>query len=98
MKIDMPLTFPQQVEPQRVGTAGASSSQNQEGASALSPDVAQFSVDSEKVEQLKGNLAAVPDLRQDRVAALQQAIASGSYNVSGKQIAQAMSADLLGGE
>jgi flagellar biosynthesis anti-sigma factor FlgM len=43
-------------------------------------------------------LAAVPEVRQDRVAALQQAIASGTYNVSGQQIAQAMSSDLLGGK
>ena len=98
MKIDMPLAFPQQAEPQRVGTAGSSQSQNQEGVSALSPDLAQFSVDGGKVQQLKGNLAAVPDVRQDRVAALQQAIASGNYNVSGQQIALAMFSDLLGGE
>jgi flagellar biosynthesis anti-sigma factor FlgM len=98
MKIDSPLTFPQQVEPQRIGTAGSSPGQNQDGTSALSGDLAQFSVDGVKVQQLKGNLAAVPDVRQDRVAALQHAIASGSYNVSGQQIAQAMSSDLLGKE
>jgi len=98
MKIDMPLTFPQQVEPQRVGTGGSSPSQVQAGTEALSPDRAQFSVDGEKVQQLKGNLAAVPEVRQERVAALQKAIASGNYNVSGQQIAQAMSSDLLGGE
>ena len=98
MKIDMPLAFPQQVESQKVGTAGSSPSQNPAETTALSQDRAQFSVDGGKVQQLKGNLATVPDVRQDRVAALQQAIASGSYNVSGQQIAQAMSSDLLGGE
>jgi negative regulator of flagellin synthesis FlgM len=98
MKIDAPLNFPQQVEPQRVGTTGSSPSQNQGGTAALSPDLAQFSVDGEKVQQLKTDLAAVPDLRQDRVATLKEAIASGSYSVSGQQIAQAMSSDLLGGE
>jgi flagellar biosynthesis anti-sigma factor FlgM len=98
MKIDMPLTFPQQVEPQRVGTTGPPPSQSQGETPALSSDRAQFSVDGEKVQQLKGNLAAVPEVRQDRVAALQQAIASGTYNVSGQQIAQAMSSDLLGGK
>ena len=98
MKIDMPLTFPQQVEPQRVGTTGSSPSQNQAETAPLSPDRAQFSVDGEKVQQLKGNMEAVPDVRQERVAALQKAIASGNYNVSGQQIAQAMSSDLLGGE
>jgi flagellar biosynthesis anti-sigma factor FlgM len=96
MKIDAPLSFPQQIEPQRVGTAGSAPSQNPSGTAAVSPDSAQFSADGEKVQQLKVGLAAVPDVRQDRVAALQQAIASGSYSVSGQKIAEAMSSDLLG--
>ena len=98
MKIDTPLTFPQQIEPQRVGTTGSAPAQNLGGTVALTPDSAQLSVDGEKVQQLKSGLAAMPDVRQDRVAALQQAITSGSYNVSGPQIAQAMPSDLLGGE
>jgi flagellar biosynthesis anti-sigma factor FlgM len=62
----------------------------------LSPDEVQFSVDGEKVQQLKAGLDGLPDLRQDRVVALQQAIEEGSYNVSPRQIAQAMSSELLG--
>jgi flagellar biosynthesis anti-sigma factor FlgM len=96
MKIDASLTFQQQVGPQRVGTTGTSPSPNEGAAINLSPDQAQFSVDSGKVNQLKADLASVPDVRQDRVAALQQAIAAGNYNVSSQQIAQAMSSDLLG--
>jgi len=98
MKIDAPLTFPQQAEPQRVGTAGSAPAQNRGGTVALTPDSAQLSMDGGKVQQLKADLAAVPDVRLERVAALQKAITSGSYNVSGQQIAQAMSSDLLGGE
>ena len=96
MKIDAPLNFPQQVGPQRVGTSGSSPSQNAGEKVDLSPDQAQFSAGVEKVQQLKTDLDGVPDIRQDRVAALQQAIASGTYNVSSQQIAQAMSSDLLG--
>jgi flagellar biosynthesis anti-sigma factor FlgM len=96
MKIDASLSFPQQVGPQKVGTTGTSPSQNSGTAVNLSPDQAQFSVDSGKVNQLKAGLAGIPDVRQDRVAALQQSIASGNYNVSSQQIAQAMSSDLLG--
>jgi flagellar biosynthesis anti-sigma factor FlgM len=95
MKIDASLAFPEPVGPQRVGTTGTSPSQNEGVSVNLSPDQAQFSVDAGKVQQLNADLAGVPDVRQDRVAALQQAIASGSYNVSGQQIAQAMSSDLL---
>jgi len=96
MKIDAPLAFPQQVGPQKVGTRGPSPSQHEEERVNLSPDEVQFSVDGEKVQQLKADLAGLPDLRQDRVAGLKQAIEDGSYNVSGQQIAQAMSSDLLG--
>lgn len=98
MKIDASLSLPENVGPQRVGTTGPSPSQNQGEVVGLTPDEVQFSVDGEKVQQLKTDLAAVPDLRQDRVATLKEAIASGSYSVSGQQIAQAMSSDLLGGE
>lgn len=94
MKVDAPLAFPEQVGPQRVGTTGPSPSQNQGGTVGLSPDEAQFSVDGEKVQQLTADLAGLPDLRQDRVTALKQAFEEGSYNVSGQQIAQAMSSEL----
>jgi negative regulator of flagellin synthesis FlgM len=96
MKIDASLAFPEQVGPQRVGTTGASPSQNQTEAVGLSQDEVQFSVDGEKVQQLKADLSGVPDLRQDRVEALKQAIEEGSYDVSDQQIAQAMSSELLG--
>ena len=96
MKIDAPLALPQQDGPQRVGTTGPSPSQNQGGRVDFSPDEVQFSVDGEKVQQLKTDLAGLPDLRQDRVTALQQAFEAGSYNVSGQQIAQAMSSELIG--
>lgn len=96
MKIDASLAFPENVQPQRVGTTGPSPSQNQGERVGLSTDEVQFSVDGEKVQQLKTELAGLPDSRQERVAALNQAIEQGRYNVSDQQIAQAMSTDLLG--
>jgi negative regulator of flagellin synthesis FlgM len=96
MKIDLPLAFPGQSGPSRVGAAGPSPTQNQEERVGLSSDEVQLSVDGEKVQQLKADLNGLPDLRQERVAALKQAIDEGSYNVSAEQIAQAMSSDLLG--
>jgi flagellar biosynthesis anti-sigma factor FlgM len=96
MKIDAFLPLPENVGPQRVGTPGSSPSQNQAEAVGLTPDEAQFSVDGDKVQQLKMGLASVPDIRQDRVAALNRAIEQGSYNVSDEEIAQAMSSELSG--
>lgn len=95
MKIDASLALPENVGPQRVGTTGPSPSQNQGERVDLTPDEVQFSVDGEKVQQLKADLSGLPDLRQDRVVALKQAIEEGSYNVSDQQIAQAMSSELL---
>jgi flagellar biosynthesis anti-sigma factor FlgM len=95
MKIDAPLGFPEQVGPQGVTTTGFSPSQNQGERVGVSPDEVQFSVDGEKIQQLKANLDGLPDLRQDRVLTLRQAIEEGSYNVSSHQIAQAMSSELL---
>jgi negative regulator of flagellin synthesis FlgM len=96
MKIDLPLAFPDYTGPQRVGTTGSSPTQNQGERVGLSPDEVQLSVDGEKVQQLKADLDGLPDLRQERVVALKQAIEDGSYKVSAQQIAQAMSSDLLG--
>jgi flagellar biosynthesis anti-sigma factor FlgM len=96
MKIDAPLAFPQSVGPQRVGVTGTSPSQDQELRVGLSSDEVQLSVDGEKIQQLKADLVGLPDMRQDRVVPLRQAVEEGGYNVSAQQIAQAMSSDLLG--
>jgi flagellar biosynthesis anti-sigma factor FlgM len=96
MKIDGSLALPEEVGPRRVGTTGASPSEDQGESVGLNPDEVQFSVDGDKVQQLKTDLAGLPDVRQERVVALNQAIEQGSYNVSDEQIAQAMSTELLG--
>ena len=96
MKIDAPLGFPEQGGPQRVGTTGSTPSQNLGERVGLSSDEVKFSVDGEKVQQLKADLTGLPDLRQERIVTLKQVMAAGNYEVSNQQIAQAMSPDLLG--
>jgi flagellar biosynthesis anti-sigma factor FlgM len=81
--------------PQRVG-AFSSPTQNQGEKVGLFPDQVQFSVDREKVQQLKADLDGLPDLHLERVGVLSQAIEAGSYKVPNQQIAQAMCSDLLG--
>jgi flagellar biosynthesis anti-sigma factor FlgM len=48
------------------------------------------------VQALQSQLTTVPDIRQERVSALQKAVANGTYNPSGKQIADAIHEDLFG--
>jgi negative regulator of flagellin synthesis FlgM len=83
--------------PQRVA-ALPSPAQNQGKKVCLFPDEVQFSIDREKVQRLKLDLDGMPDLRQERVAVLRQALEAGSYKVPNQQIAQAMFSDLLGRE
>ena len=40
-------------------------------------------------------VAQVPDIRQEKVAPLQQAIASGTYNVRGEQVANKLIANTI---
>jgi flagellar biosynthesis anti-sigma factor FlgM len=83
--------------PKRVA-ALPSPAQNQGKKVGLSPNEVQFSIDREKVQRLKSDLDGMPDVRQERVAVLRQALEAGSYKVPNPQIAQAMFSDLLGRE
>ncbi len=96
MKIDSSYGLSGQIGTQKVGTTGTTQSQNLTDKVGFSSDEVQFSADGEKVQKLKTNLNNLPDVRQDRVAALKQAFQEGSYNVSSQQVAGAMFSDLLG--
>ena len=87
MKIDASFAFPEIVGPQRVGATGPSPTQNQAEKVGFSPDELRISLDGEKVQQLKADLDGLPDLCQERVAILTQAVEAGSYKVPNQQIA-----------
>ena len=59
-------------------------------------DTVQFSSAMGEVQRLQAQLANTPEVRSDRVAALQQQIEQGTYKPSGQQIAGAILSDLLG--
>jgi flagellar biosynthesis anti-sigma factor FlgM len=80
--------------PQRVAALPLPA-QDQGKKVGLFPDKVQFSIGREKVRRLKSDLDGMPDLRQERVAVLRQALEAGSYKVPNQQIAQAMLFDLL---
>jgi len=58
-------------------------------------DEASFSVDKGKVQELEAKLTELPEVRQERVQALQLAVREGRHQVSDKQLAQTMFAELL---
>jgi len=56
-------------------------------------DIAHLSSGSDAVQKLKVQLDALPEVRQQRVEALRQAISDGTYTISPHSIATAMLAD-----
>ena len=64
-----------------------------EQARPTAEDVAHLSTGSEAVQNLKAQLQAVPDVRQQKVSALRQAMADGSFRVSVERTAEGMLAE-----
>jgi negative regulator of flagellin synthesis FlgM len=96
MRIDAPLPLPENIQTQNLTRSGSSAQPNSAALAASTQDQAQLSVDSGTLQQLKSTLSQLPEVRQDRVNALRQAVNSGSYQVSNQQLADAIGSDLLG--
>jgi flagellar biosynthesis anti-sigma factor FlgM len=65
---------------------------------AAGVDQAHFSFDQTRVRSLETQVLAQPEIREAKVTALQQAIAKGEYATSANQVADAMLAELGGGQ
>ena len=95
MRIDGALPVPENQQTQKVTNSGASASQGQSAPTLTGQDQAQLSVDSGTVQQLKAKLSQLPEVRQERVNALRQAVNGGTYQVSNQQLADAIGSELL---
>lgn len=58
--------------------------------SSVAEDAATLSVDATRVNSLVAKALDAPQIRQDKVEALRQAVESGKYTVDPAQIAEAM--------
>ena len=96
MRVDAPLPFPENMQPDKVARSGSPTQQNRSAPVDSSQDQAQLSVDGGTIQKLKSTLSQVPEVRQERVDALRQAVSSGSYQVSDQQLSDAIGSDLLG--
>jgi len=90
MRINGPLSLPENLQPAKVNSTGSSNPQGQTAAVNTTQDQAQLSVDGSRIEQLRAGLSSVPEVRQERVNALRQAIGQGSYQVTDQQLAGAI--------
>lgn len=66
-----------------------------DSAASDAGDTVELSGTLSEVQQLKTQLSQVPDVRANRVAALQQQIQQGTYRPGNQAIADAMMSDLL---
>ena len=93
MRVDGPVSIPESLQPDKVTRSGSPTPQS--GAVSSGQDQTQFSVDGQTLQQLKAQISQMPEVRQDRVDALRQAVSSGSYQVSDQQLSDAIGSDLL---
>ncbi len=79
----------------KTGKAGTADANNSKAASALmDTEIGATKVDlsprAQQMKKAKEVAMAAPDIREDKVAALQKLIDDGKYNVSAKDIADKM--------
>jgi flagellar biosynthesis anti-sigma factor FlgM len=90
MKIDAPLSFPENRPPEKVERAGSSVGQKRSSRTSTARDEARLSIDQDKVETLKSELSRLPEVRQERVEVVKQAVREGRQQVSDQQLAEAI--------
>lgn len=94
MKIDLSPSFtPELAKSSSSAITGKTGQTNTVDVAGESGDVARLSTGSDAVAAMRSQLDSVPDVRQDRVQALQQAISLGQFVVSPQRIATGMMAD-----
>jgi flagellar biosynthesis anti-sigma factor FlgM len=91
MRIDLNTIIPEAPDP---GQSAKSASQAASGTASADGraggDTATLSQSQGRVQQLAAQAIQLPEIRQDKVAALQRAIQAGSYQVTPGQTAGAL--------
>jgi flagellar biosynthesis anti-sigma factor FlgM len=79
-----------------MGPSGSSSAKGGASQAKEVADQTQLQSSQGRVQELKVELTRLPDVRQERVAALRQAIGNGSFHPSDQQLADAILGDFFG--
>jgi len=99
MKIDPRIQLPDGAQPERVKNPGKGGAQshaiaNTSGvSSAAGEDTVKLSSAHGEVQTLAASLRNVPEIRTERVQALQQRVQSGQYHPDSKKVADAIIKD-----
>ena len=95
MKLDPSLLFPQAPQPQGIGSSESPGAPRPPKAREGPADQVRLSIDGEELRELAAELSRAPEIRRERVEAIQQALLGGSYQVTSRQIAEAVFSELL---
>lgn len=96
MRIDATNTLPGSQPTDGPGSSATSSKARSTIQALLGLDTASLSSAGEKVASLSAELQNTPEVRHERVQALQKAVRDGSYQPTDQQIANAILSDPLG--
>ena len=96
MRVDLQTQQLETLQKAKAGRTAQPSPPKAEDEAAV--DRASFSFDQVRVQSLASEVMAQPEVRDQRVEALRQAVGKGEYAVSDGQIAEAMMSDLRGGK
>ncbi|MGA9042946.1 MAG: flagellar biosynthesis anti-sigma factor FlgM [Terriglobales bacterium] len=89
MRIDLNLKTPEAADPAQTSKSGAQVNSGAGNAGAIS-DTAVLSPDQSRVQALAAQVSQLPEIRQEKVAALAHAIETGVYQVQPQETAEAL--------
>jgi len=90
MRIDLNAMIPEAPDPGESKKSGSPVASGSLSAGFGVGDTASLSPDQGGVQQLASQVSQFPEIRQEKVAALQRAIQDGSYPVTPEQTAEAL--------
>ncbi len=104
MRVDFTNLGTEPAEKSKTGRAGSMGTASASSASASAAtesgagvDQTSLSFDRARVQTLEAKALAAPEVRMEKVAPLQQAVASGNYPVDAVKVAEAMAAEAASG-
>ena len=97
MRVDLLTYGPEPPDNNKTSRAGQSAATPTQTGGASGMDETRFSFDQARVQSLEAAVMAQPEIRAQKVGSLQKLLATGQYAVSDAQLAQAMVAELAGG-
>jgi flagellar biosynthesis anti-sigma factor FlgM len=91
MRIDLNASSPEALDPRQSTKPGSQPASGSSSTTAqVGVDTAKFSPDQARAQQLASQVNQMPEMRQDKVAALQRAVQAGTYQVTPAQTAGAL--------